>query len=204
MNPDLTRFDFYVNRFLNSYPIAKMSSAEVGQYIFLICHSFLSGKDGTLPDDPEYLAGLARTDQVSEKVLAMFPLVDTEWGPRRCNETIQSEYRRCAERKEFYAERSKKGSAASASSRASSSASGQLQAEHHTIHTKPSSPSIPVQPYQPSQVLKKKLSADETPPDVIAKSIAVALENRRTEKEQFMAERCMEDELIEKNRGKLW
>lgn len=68
-----------------------MTNEEVGQYIFLLIAAWLGGKDATLPDDLELLAVDAR-QKVSERVLEQFPIVETEWGPRRRNQTLYGEW----------------------------------------------------------------------------------------------------------------
>lgn len=89
---ELTRFDFHVNRFLNSEDVENMTAEEVGQYLLLLCHSFVKGREASLPDDPGVLARYARVDKVSKLVLKKFPVVETEWGPRRRNETLYTEF----------------------------------------------------------------------------------------------------------------
>ena len=89
---ELTRFDFHVNRFLNSEDVENMTAEEVGQYLLLLCHSFVKGREASLPDDPEALARYARSDKVSKLVLKKFPVVETEWGLRRRNETLYTEF----------------------------------------------------------------------------------------------------------------
>lgn len=92
MAADLTRFDFHASRFMHSYNVERMTDTEVGQYILLMCKAWLGGKDASLPDDPEMLARWARTSEVSELVLNMFPVVDTRYGLRRQNETLFKEW----------------------------------------------------------------------------------------------------------------
>lgn len=89
---ELTRFDFHVNRFLNSEDVENMTAEEVGQYLLLLCHSFVKGREASLPDDPGVLARYARADKVSKLVLKKFPVVETEWGPRRRNDTLYTEF----------------------------------------------------------------------------------------------------------------
>jgi uncharacterized protein YdaU (DUF1376 family) len=90
--PDLTRFDFHAVRFMNSEDVEEMSAAEVGQYILLLCKAWLIGKDTTLPLDLVKLARYARTESLSEAVLAHFPIVETEFGDRRRNNVLYSEW----------------------------------------------------------------------------------------------------------------
>lgn len=90
--PTLTRFDFHVYRFLNSDDVENMTAEEVGQYLLLLCYSFVKGKEASLPDDPGVLARYARVDKVSKLVMKKFPIVETEWGARRRNETLYGEY----------------------------------------------------------------------------------------------------------------
>jgi uncharacterized protein YdaU (DUF1376 family) len=69
---DLTRFDFHVTRFLYSEDVQLMSAEEVGQYILLICHAWMAGKNASLPNNPSLLAKYARSEKVS-------PLVMSKW-----------------------------------------------------------------------------------------------------------------------------
>src|ERR1700676_4597382 len=95
---DLTRFDFHVVRFMNSESVERMSPTEIGQYLLLLCKSWLSNKDASLPDDLRYMAAAAKSDSISELVVSMFPIVDTPWGKRRRNETLYGEYLMAVER----------------------------------------------------------------------------------------------------------
>src|SRR6266702_5497525 len=79
---DLTRFDFYAHRFVNSENVQAMSLEEIGQYILLMCAAWLTGKDASLPDNPKALATICRGVPVTELVLSMFP-VAPETGRRR-------------------------------------------------------------------------------------------------------------------------
>jgi uncharacterized protein YdaU (DUF1376 family) len=92
MPADLTRFDFHVLRFMKSLDVMAMSAEEVGAYILLLSESWLIGDECTLPDDPELLARLARVKRVSERVMKKFPVVDTQWGMRRRNEVLFTEW----------------------------------------------------------------------------------------------------------------
>ncbi len=107
MSPsDLTRFDFHVVRFMNSYDVEIMTDAEIGQFLLLLCKSWLLAHDATLPDDVEYLSRIARTTKVSERVLAKFPLVETEkYGRARRNATLFEEWEKASERSEIARER---------------------------------------------------------------------------------------------------
>lgn len=86
-----------------------MSNEEVGQYTFLLCEAWLSGKDASLPDNPEVLARKARCRKVSDKVLAQFPVVQTTYGPRRQNETLYSEWRAATSRIALASDMGRKG-----------------------------------------------------------------------------------------------
>ena len=92
---DLTRFDFHALRFTKSLSVMAMSNDEIGQYTLLLCEAWLGGRNTTLPDDPELLARLARCKKVSDKVLAMFPVIEP--GLRR-NETMYGEWMATTER----------------------------------------------------------------------------------------------------------
>jgi len=97
---ELTRFDFHVNRFLNSEDVENMTAEEVGQYILLLCHAFVKGREASLPDDPAVFARYARVKKVSDLVMKKFPLVETEWGQRRRNTPLYEEYLRAQARSE--------------------------------------------------------------------------------------------------------
>src|SRR5208282_1991730 len=96
---DLTRFDFHVVRFMNSYDVEIMTDAEIGQYLLLLCKSWLLAHDATLPDDIEYLSRIARASRVSDRVLAKFPLVVSErYGNVRRNTALYEEWEKASER----------------------------------------------------------------------------------------------------------
>jgi hypothetical protein len=103
-----TRFDFHVVDFMNSEDVERMTSDEVGQYILLLCKSWLIGKDTTLPDDPEYLAKQARCKKVSSLVMKKFPLMETAEGPRRRNEILYGEWLLAKDRQTSASERGRK------------------------------------------------------------------------------------------------
>jgi len=91
MATDLTRFDFHAMRFWTSEAVESMKAEEVGQYILLLCKAWILGKDTSLPNDMSYLSSAAK-GKVSEKVLNRFPVVETEWGPRRRNDVLYEEW----------------------------------------------------------------------------------------------------------------
>src|ERR1700741_5459522 len=80
---DLTRFDFHVHRFMNSPDVERMSAAEVGQYILLLCKSWANGDECLLPADKSYLNRIARAKPVADLVLSKFEVV---WVPLAANE----------------------------------------------------------------------------------------------------------------------
>jgi len=88
----IRRFDVDAIDFITSEFVQMMDSSEVGQYWLLLCHSWISEKDATLPDDPAYLARLIRVTEVSKLVLDRFDKVETEWGPRLRNERMYEEW----------------------------------------------------------------------------------------------------------------
>lgn len=98
MPVDLTRFDFYAKNFIHSDNIRAMSLEEIGQYIILLCESWLTGKDCTLPEDPKTLSNLCRGSKVTNKVLDMFPVVP-ELGRRR-NDRLYEEWLTAVKRSE--------------------------------------------------------------------------------------------------------
>ena len=109
MAADLTRFDFHAKKFYFSDNVRIMTAEEVGQYILLLVESWLGGKDASLPDNPVMLARMARVDSVSDQVLSMFPVVETEHGSRRRNETLYGEWLEALGRTLYHAENGKLG-----------------------------------------------------------------------------------------------
>jgi uncharacterized protein YdaU (DUF1376 family) len=95
---DFTRFDFHAKKFYFSEDVQVMSAEEVGQYLLLLVAAWLGGKDASLPDNPVLLARAARVTTVSQAVLAKFPIVETEHGPRRRNETLFDEWQSAVSR----------------------------------------------------------------------------------------------------------
>jgi hypothetical protein len=108
---DLTKFDFYAMRFAHSEVVKSMSAAEVGQYILLLCESWLTGKDASLPDDDSFLATAAK-GRVTDRVLIQFPVVDTPWGARRRNQVLYAEWLATVSRSESASVRGIKGNEA--------------------------------------------------------------------------------------------
>lgn len=78
LSADLTRFDFHVNRFLDSEDVQQMTAEEVGQYILLLCQAWKLHKDATLPNDERYLKRVARVEKVSPIVRKKFSIVTVE------------------------------------------------------------------------------------------------------------------------------
>jgi uncharacterized protein YdaU (DUF1376 family) len=89
MNADLTRFDFHALRFLKSEDVEVMTAEEVGQFVLLMCHAWLGGKNASLPNNPALLAKYVRCERVSDAVIR-------EWteGPdgRLYNATLSEEW----------------------------------------------------------------------------------------------------------------
>lgn len=94
MAGDITRVTFNVLNFSNSETIESFSNEEVGQWVRLWCKSILLGKEASLPDDLPLLAKYAETHvrKLSQKVLDTFPVVLTEYGPRRRNRVLYEEW----------------------------------------------------------------------------------------------------------------
>lgn len=90
--PDLTRFTFQAKKWYCSETVRALSADECGQYILLLVEAWMSGKAASLPTDTSLLAKYARVKQVSRAVLACFPIVDTEFGKRRRNETLYKDW----------------------------------------------------------------------------------------------------------------
>jgi uncharacterized protein YdaU (DUF1376 family) len=66
-----------------------MSAEEVGQYVLLMCHAWLGGKNASLPNNPILLARYARCEHVSDTVMH-------EWNEgadgRLYNDTLSEEW----------------------------------------------------------------------------------------------------------------
>lgn len=94
MAGDITRVTFNVLNFSNSETIESFSNEEVGQWVRLWCKSVLLGKEASLPDDLPLLAKYAETNvrKLSQRVLDTFPVVLTEYGPRRRNRVLYEEW----------------------------------------------------------------------------------------------------------------
>jgi uncharacterized protein YdaU (DUF1376 family) len=86
---DSTRFDFHVVRFMESETIQKMTDAEVGQYVLLLCKAWLGNKNASLPNDPKLLNIYARTEAVTDLVMSKWTA-----GPdgRLYNERLSEEW----------------------------------------------------------------------------------------------------------------
>src|ERR1700730_11776339 len=100
MPTEYTRFDFHVHDFLNSEDVKQMTAEEVGQYILLLCEAWVIGKEATLPDNPKYLARIARVPEVSPLVMSKFYKVEMECGPRLRNKGMYIEWQATVKRSE--------------------------------------------------------------------------------------------------------
>ncbi len=97
---DITRFHFHAMKFMYSEDVRAMSAEEIGQYVLLLCESWLGGKDATLPTDKNMLANMARSEKIFPKVMRKFDLIDTKWGQRYRNETLYNEWVNVEEKSE--------------------------------------------------------------------------------------------------------
>lgn len=105
---DLTRFDFHVVRFMESEAVTMMSQGEVGAYILLLCKAWMSGKDGSLPNNPKLLEIYAR-GPVSDLVMSKWTLGAED---RLYNERLSEEYAIAAGRAQAAHEKAMKGASA--------------------------------------------------------------------------------------------
>ena len=108
---DLTRFDFNAHNFLQSETVEVMTDAEIGQYIMLLAKAWTLAKAASLPDDLDLLAKWSHCRKVSDKVLFKFPVVDTEFGPRRRNEVLYKEWLKALDRTNIAVESGRVGAA---------------------------------------------------------------------------------------------
>lgn len=94
MAGDITRIQLNVHKFYNSETIEGFSNEELGQYVRLMCKAILLGKEASLPDDMKILAKWADTTErkLSSAVLEQYPVVRTEFGPRRRNAVLYDEW----------------------------------------------------------------------------------------------------------------
>jgi uncharacterized protein YdaU (DUF1376 family) len=99
---EITRFDFHVVRFMESETVQKMTDAEVGQYILLLCKAWLGNKNASLPNDPKLLAIYARTEQVSDLVMSKWAVgTDGRLYNERLSEEWAAVMGRSAKAREF-------------------------------------------------------------------------------------------------------
>lgn len=87
MAGDITRMTFNVLNFMNSETIESFSNEEIGQWMRLWGKAVLLAKECSLSDDLVLLAKYANTTprKLSQRVIEQFPVVLTEYGPRRRN-----------------------------------------------------------------------------------------------------------------------
>jgi uncharacterized protein YdaU (DUF1376 family) len=109
MGVDLTRFDFHVYRFLHSYNVRKMSSDEVGQYVLLLAECWVLGKGACIPDDPEYLAEISRSSQISPLVLKQFKPIEIDGEKWLRNDALYEEWEKASGRVALASEMGRKG-----------------------------------------------------------------------------------------------
>jgi uncharacterized protein YdaU (DUF1376 family) len=89
--------------FLQSESVMKMSLEEVGAYLLLLMQAWAQAKDCTLPDDLKLLSQMAKGKKISPRVLALFPIVDTQWGKRRRNGRLYATWEAAQEKSEVRA-----------------------------------------------------------------------------------------------------
>ncbi|VVB51618.1 Uncharacterised protein [uncultured archaeon] len=102
MAGDITRITLNVHNFYNSETIEAFSNEELGQYVRLMCKAILIGKEASLPDDRKLLAKYAGATErkLSDAVLSQYPVVLTEYGPRRRNSVLYEEWCKVCEKTE--------------------------------------------------------------------------------------------------------
>lgn len=186
--PDFTRFDFHVVRFLYSETVKRMTAEEVGQYILLLCEAWILGKEATLPDDPKYLARVARVEKVSPLVLSRFKKIKMDCGSRLQNEPLHKEWLATIKRSESAKERGKRGNESRYGARyseATANANASQQTSPNPYHTSPTR-SIPNQ---------------SVPKEEIVKAFAADSEKTTRENEEFLAAKKLEAERAEASRG---
>lgn len=121
MEIDASVLPIYVDDFLVSDATMRMSAEEIGQYLLLLFHSWRVKKDASLPDDLELFNTIAR-GKVTDKVLELFPVVETEWGPRRRNKTLYHKWQKHVQDQEMRSERARMGGLARQNSLSSTEA----------------------------------------------------------------------------------
>jgi uncharacterized protein YdaU (DUF1376 family) len=172
----LTRFDFDAADFLESEDVATMTCSEVGQYVLLLLHAWLGGKDATLPADPKALARFARAPRgVSPKVLRKFQATH---GGRLHNSRLTAEWDAACVRAGRRQEKAQKAGKASAFARAQ----GQLQVNLEPSASRPQVEPGPNlnQPPSPSPIPSPKEAAhiDQAKIQGAAPSLTVEKEER--------------------------
>lgn len=85
-------FKFFVSDWLDSETVRAMSIEERYSYITLLAHAWRTRKECSLPVSGADLAALTGIKKVSKRVLKQFPVVQTEFGPRRRNARLFLEW----------------------------------------------------------------------------------------------------------------
>jgi hypothetical protein len=88
MAGDITRITLNVYNLANSEYIDSLTDAELGQWMRLFMKSVLIAKECTLSTDEKVLSGYTKSRKVSPRILESFPVVNTEHGMRRRNNTL--------------------------------------------------------------------------------------------------------------------
>lgn len=88
MAGDITRITLNVYNMANSEYIDSLTDAELGQWMRLFMKSVLIAKECTLSTDEKLLASYTKSRKLSPRVLESYPVVETELGLRRRNDTL--------------------------------------------------------------------------------------------------------------------
>ena len=90
MSEKLPWFPMYAGDFLNSRKVRKMTAAQVGSYVLLMCEQW---EGGPLPNDPAELARIGKTNQKKVMIVVemCFKLTSKGWVNRRLTEVLREQ-----------------------------------------------------------------------------------------------------------------
>lgn len=137
-------FQWYPRDWLSSWRVQSMTGSEVAAYFHLLNHAWLQEPQGTLPDDPEVLAKMSRSNDrwtsVERAVLAMFEKSKKHPG-RLEHSRLQIEL----EKQQAKRENASKAGKASAKARLEAATAAQRESNDRStsVHSSSSSSSSP-------------------------------------------------------------
>src|SRR5579862_2875979 len=91
----LTYFQFDALAWLQSEPIQEMEDWERGQYISLLAHAWLTDQDCSVPSDTKKLLKYCNAREMSQTVLAKFPIIEDANDPQVGRRRNRRQYEDC-------------------------------------------------------------------------------------------------------------